>query len=146
MAYPRNSLALTLEDVDRTMDAIRFLAVQLRTELAAGNTAAPRIVDCYVNLRTWKDVIVAAGQVQGLAEYAQAQKGSPSLNIVTEFNAVVAAIDGVTGWIGTNFPRDGSGYLLDRQFSGNSYVYRTFAPASTAGLRTVLDTLIASIA
>jgi hypothetical protein len=144
MAYPVGLLSLTLEDIDRTMLSVRTFAERLRVELI-GDTTSQRIVECYAVMRGWRNTIATLGATPGIVAYAQAQKGNGTIDISAEATAVLSAIDTVTTWIATNYPRDGSGYLLDRQIVGDAFTYRVFSPATTAGLRTVLQSLANTI-
>lgn len=145
MAYPTGLLSRVLEDVDRDMADVRAGAVRLRAELAAGNTSAARVKESYTALWGYRVRITAAAAVPGIGAYAQEQKGNPSLNVGAEFTAVMNAISGVITWMEANYPKDGEGYLLDTQFNSGTFTTRVFTPAQSAGLRTVLDTLIATI-
>jgi hypothetical protein len=144
MAWPNVKLDSTYRSIEDAMAGIKRLAQDVRAE-ALGNLPAPRVITLYIALNEWKATINAAAGVTGIVAYVREQKNSPALDVVAEATAVVTAIDGVLGWVSTNYPRDGSGYMLDRQFSGNTTVDRTFASGTTATLRTLLDTLIATI-
>jgi hypothetical protein len=144
MAWPNVKLDATYRAIEDSMAGIKRKAQDIRTE-ATGNIPAPRLITLFVALNGWKATIQAGAGVPGIVEYIRIQKNNPSLDVVGEATAVIAALDGVTGWLSANYPRDVNGYLLDRQFSGTTTVDRTIPPASTAGLRTLLDTLIATI-
>lgn len=146
MAYPTNALAQVLEDVDRRAMSVKEYATRYRTQMAAGDVLATVIVDLFIRLKSDKAAFVTAASTSGLGVYAQAQKNDQNLNIGNEFTAMNAAIDGVTTWIETNFPKDANGYLLRETWSASGPVDRAFSSANTAGLRTVLATLIATIA
>ena len=145
MAYPTGLLAFVLEDIDRQIASVKLTCQQVRAEAAAGNIPSSRILDLFVNLQQSKVSLAAAAGTSGIGAYAQAAKNNPALDVVAEFTAVLNTIDGVLAWITTNFPKDGSGWLLAKSFSGNTITDRTFAPAATAGFRTQLDSLIATI-
>lgn len=146
MAYPTGMLSLVLEDIDRRAVSVKTYATQVRTEAAAGNIPSSRILDLFINLRQERGLLATAAATPGIAQFARDQKNNQSLDVVAEFNAMLAAIDGTTTWINTNFPKDGGGFLLERTLGVNSPIDRTFTPAQTAGLRTQLDSLIATIA
>lgn len=145
MAYPTGMLSLTLEDIDRRLLRIKAQLQNLRTSAAAGNTAATIVMDLYRTLRVERAMLVTAAGMSGLAAYAQAQKNNPQLDVAAEFTAVIAAMDNVTTWLTTNFPKDGSGYLLAQTWGPDGPVDRQFTPAETATFRTQLDGLIATI-
>ena len=146
MAYPTGTLAKALEDIDRDLIQLRAFAVRRRDEMAAGNVAATTVLgDLFVRLRQHEHALDAAADTPGIGPYAQEQKSDGTLDVVAEFNAVMAAISGVTGWIAANFPKDVNGFLLAQTLSPEGPVDRTFSPTDTAGLRTQLDALIATI-
>lgn len=146
MAYPTGVLSVVLEDIDRRIINLKTYAQTHRAALAAGNTDSARIIGVFRNLRTERAALTQAASTPGLAPFARDQKNNQTLDVVAEFNALVAAIDGVTGWIETNFPKDANGFLLGWSLNAGSVVERQFTPAQTAGLRTQLETLIAAIA
>jgi hypothetical protein len=145
MAYPTGMLSLVLEDLDTQVMALKGDCVQVRNAAAADNTSSSTILRVFTHLRVYRAKLSALSSTPGLADYARAQKNAPGLDVVAEFNALMAAIDGVTGWIAVNFPTDGGGFLLERTLGANGPVERQFTPAQTAGFRTQLDTVIAAI-
>lgn len=146
MAYPTGVLSTTLQQVDNTMIQLKDFAARQRDRMAAGSVPSTTILDdLFVRLRQAKTQLQSAASVPGLAEYARAQKSSDTLDVVTEFQAVVAAIDAVTAWITANFPKDANGFLLARTLGESGPVDRQFTSAATATLRTQLDALIATI-
>ena len=146
MAYPTGMLSLTLEEIDRRAVDVKGYCTRTRDTLGAGNTPATTIFDLFIRLKSDRAAFAAATSVSGLAAYARAQKNDENLDVVTEFGEMLAAIDDVTAWISTNFPKDANGYLLAQTWGASGPVDRTFTPAATAGLRTQLDALIATIA
>jgi hypothetical protein len=79
--------------------------------------------------------------VPGLAAYAQAQYGNPSLDIAAEFTAMRNAAITLRDWIFNNFPRDaGTGAALVSTYAQDGTASElTFTSAQTAGFRTVAD-------
>lgn len=146
MAYPTGVLSITLENIDVRLLRLKGQLVVFRTACAAGDVLASRIIEMFLVLRVDRNALASQAATPGLGAYAQSQKNAPTLDIVAEFNAVLAATDSVTTWITTNFPKDGGGYILAQSFGADTMGERTFTPAQTAGLRTVLDALIATIA
>ena len=145
MAYPTGMLSLTLQDIDRRAASLKAYCQRASDSMLAGNIGSATVFDLFIRLKGDRAVFSAAASVPGLADYAKIQKNSPNLDVVAEFTSMLSAIDGVTTWISTNFPKDGSGFLLAQTWGANGPVDRTFAPAVTAGLRTQLATLIGSI-
>lgn len=146
MAYPTGMLSITLEDVDRRALAVKTACQSARTASAAGNINGSDVIAMYNFLKAQRAGLAAASTVPGLGAYAQAQKNSPGLDVVVAFNDMLAAIDGVTTWITTNYPKDVNGFLLERTWGANGPVDRQFTSVQTVGYRTALDSLIATIA
>ena len=149
MAYPTGMLSFVLENIDREMAGIKLTCQQVKAESIAGSIPSSRIWTLFINLRQSRQELVAAGSTPGIAEFARAQKNMPALDVVAEFTSVLAALDGVTAWVGTNFPKvtDGNGtWLLAQSLGADSPVDRMFTTAQLATFRTVLDGLIATIA
>ena len=147
MAYPASvSIAAeTVRTVDMLMLDLKALCTLARAESQAGTLFSSRIFQLLDRLADCEAVFTAARAVPNIGSYVQAQKGNASLDVVAEFNAVLAAITNVKDWITANFPKDANGFLLAQTFSGTLRVDRTFTVGSTATLRTQLDALIAVI-
>ena len=145
MAYPTGMLAFVLESIDRTAASTKVNCQNVRNEAAAGNIPSSRILNLFIELRQNRVQLAAAAGTSGIGAYAQAAKNLPGLDVVAEFTAMLAAFDAVTAWINANFPKDGSGFLLAQTLGADSPVDRMFSPAQTAGFRTALDSLIATI-
>jgi hypothetical protein len=92
-----------------------------------------------------KAKFAASASVTGLGQYAKDQFGNQALDIVAEFNAMTSAVDACGTWINSNVPKDGSGYLLKDKLTVSGVDVRTFTSAATAGLRTQIDSLLATI-
>ena len=148
MPFPASNGVLSdvLEQVSRFALAMKRQVEATRARMAAGSVGSSEIIDLDIRLRGWRAEIVKAASTPGIAAYAQAQLGNAQLDVVAEFNGMVAAIDSVTAWIRANFPRDANGFLLERTWGDSGPVDRQFTSAQTAQLRTQLDALIATVA
>jgi hypothetical protein len=154
MAFPSSSgtkqenLASAWSIARNAAGGIKQRAESLKTSSAAGPIPAASVLDLLTYLADQKLVLSRVAGLTGIAAYAQEQVGDPALNVATEYSNMIAAVDAVRDWVLANFPKDGSGYLLVTQFAGDNSgrtVSRQFSSAETAGLRTVLDALIATI-
>jgi hypothetical protein len=154
MPFPSNSgtTQISLSDawtLTRSyMNLIKTNTQQLRTASETGNVNAEYILTYATKLIDYKVELQKTVNVTGLAAYAQEQINNPTINIVTEYNAVIQALDSVVAWIINNMPKDQDGYLLITQFAAQNNgrtTSRSFAPAQTAGLRTTLDSLLSTI-
>ena len=144
----QDSLAQAWATARSTASSIKSRAQALSTQAAAGNIGSSAILDFATYLADARLVLVKASQTGGIAAYAQAQINDNTLNVAAEFTAMMDGIDGTIAWVVANFPKDGSGFLLARQFQAGGTgrtVDRQFTPAQTASLRTTLDALIATI-
>lgn len=148
MAFPASTalLANVLEQIASLMVQVKAASIQLRDTSAANSVSANFIVSFLSQLAGQREQMAALVATPGLAAYAQAQYNNPSLDIAAEYAATVAQIDATRTWIVNNFPKDGSGNLLERKFDANGRtVFNAFSSASLAPLRTQLDALIATI-
>lgn len=146
MAYPTGILSVVLARLDLRAIEIKAQCQVARAESLVGNVNSSRLIGLFNFLRTQRAGLATDSATPGLAAYAQAQKNQPGLDVVAEFNAMLSTLDGVTAWIIANFPKDASGFLLERTWGADSPVDRSFTPAQMAGFRTALDSLIATIA
>lgn len=140
MTYPTNSLSLSLEDVDRQVVRLKQQCTQWLIQLNS-TIDAPVVINMFARLRAERNALTAAAATPGIGAYAQAQKGDDQLDIATEFNAMVAAIDAAANWISTNAPKDGNGYLLLSQFGINGLTHRQFTAQQLGGLRTLVQAI-----
>lgn len=148
MAFPTQSVQDEYHKMRHYMQDIKGFCVRRSAEMAAGNVPATTIIDCAIRLRGAEvalQAIGAAAATTGLVAYAQEQANNPSLNVVTEFNAVVAAITAAKLAAAAVIPVDGSGYLLARQWSAEGPVDRQFSTTDTAALRTALNAMAATV-
>lgn len=146
MPYPTGTLSKVLEDADRKLIQLDQLCQQWINRLAAGPTSAQVILNIYMKLRAERASLTSAAATPGIGPFAQQQKDDPELDVVAEFNATIAAIDGVANWIAANFPKDSNNFLLAFTLGVNELVWRDFTAVQTAGLRVELQTIVDQIA
>ena len=146
MAFPASTATLSEGWINacRMALAMKRQAQEDRARMAAGPVPASLVLDMEPRLRDTKASLQQVAAIPGIAEYAQQQANNPALNVATEFTAMLNALDNVVAWIRTNYPVH-NGYLLSQTFGATGRQDRTFSAAETAGLRTVLDALIASV-
>lgn len=148
MPFPASSaeLASAYVKIKNRALFVRSQSQGLRTA-ANGTVSASTIIDYVTNLARVRAELTALAATPGLGPYAQAQENNPGLNIAAEYQAMIDQVIATTTWIAANFPQDGTGYKLAFTLAANGdMVWRSFDAASLAGLRTVLDALIATIA
>ncbi len=125
--------------------SIKLDTQAIRAQSLAGNVGASRILNHLTFLADQKVALQAIAALPGIGAYAQAQANDPGLNVATEFNAMIAAMDGVRDWVIANFPA-ASGYLQAQSFQADGRTTdRQFNTASLVNYRTQLDALIAAI-
>ena len=108
---------------------------------------ATELVSWLGAMASYRETMDQMAAVPGLAAYAQEQYSNGGLNIVTEYNAMAAAIDAARSWVATNFPKAAvTNELLERTFDANGRaVSKVFTALQLAALVPLLDTLTASI-
>lgn len=127
---------------------IKTRALNISAQSQAGTLQAASILDFVAYLADAKAELTRISGLQGISTYAQEQLADPTLNIATEYNALIAALDNTVSWVIANFPKSVEGYLLVQTFAvenNGRTISRTFTTEETATLRTVLDSLIVAI-
>lgn len=124
----------------------KVLCAGARAQMMAGSVDATQIFALLDNLRAFIALIDAHSGTAGLNAYATAQipgyAGTLTSDIATTRAALVACID----WVVANFPTAG-GYLQSHQINADgTRTQRSFTSAQTAGLRTELSAVLATIA
>lgn len=155
MAFPSRS-GTVQDDCERAWRRARDLADQLKSETQfvrsaslAGTMTSTQALNYATRLADIKIGLQACAAVVGIQAYAQAQINDNTINVATEFNAMVAALDNVTSWLTVNFPKTSvTNELRAKLFSGDNSgrtVDVVFTSTSTSGFRTQLDALISTI-
>lgn len=123
---------------------VKQAAVNLKANLqtanatmAAGVVGVPYLRALYERLADTNAQFDALKTTPGLAAYAQAQEDDPAYDVVAEFTAMQTAIVAALAWMDTNEPAQVS--IEDFE------VTTTFSPGATAGLRSELAAVIATI-
>lgn len=144
MAYPTNSLALVLEDSDRVaLQLKQTLQAQVAT-MAATSVNSSTVLGIYSRLKRDYDTLGALAATDGIAAYAKQVKNNLTLDVVAEFTAMRSAIASAVAWVDSNFPASG-GFIQSHQISNGKITERSFSSAQTAGFRTVLKAVIATV-
>lgn len=148
MAFKASSIILVTayERIKTEAAAVKRRSERLRDQSAAGAISADLIIDWVHEQKNRKDAMAALAATPGLVAYAKNQEDDGTYDVVSEYNAMITGIDTVIEWVDSNFPQDGSGYLLKDQMAVDGTITpRAFSTAATAGMRTELDALIALI-
>lgn len=150
MPFPSNEGNTTLEDAWSSAmghaGRIKRKAQSLHTSTLSSCTAT-LILNVVRDILSARDALAQLAGTPGLEAYARDQIEDPTLNLAVEYNAMIAAINAVRDWVFVNIPKEAvTGYLLIETLTTELVrVDREFSSVSLGGLRTVLDTLIASI-
>jgi len=149
MAFPtdsRDDLERAWNGVKGAAGQVKASALAVRTSSAAGPIEARAIVVLADQLANANDRLARYTVVPGLLAYVREQINSATFDVVAEYNAMLAQINATRTWIVNNFPKDASNYLLYHTFGADGrIVQRTLTTAQTAGLRTQLDALLATL-
>jgi hypothetical protein len=123
------------------MVSIKATAQTSRTQLES-STSAKAVYALMQNLHARKQQLGTLATTPGLAQYAKDQNDDQAYNPVTEYTAVIAALDAVVANVESTLPL---ATILTGFDANKDFTYQSFGPAATATLRGLLDTLIASI-
>lgn len=148
MAFPSSSISLAeiLLTARNHIANVRSLAQSASTTLAAGSVDTNYIVRFMSECRTLIGAIAQWKLVSGIDAAATAQWPNYAGNLTTDLTAVSNAAQGCIDWIVTNFPKDGSNYMLGFQLvADGTLTPRSFTPAQTAGLRTAITNFLNTI-
>lgn len=152
MAFPASSgtrleLGDTLSRIRHQASSIKAIAQGLSTAAAAGPIFARRPVTVMETLSEIRAQLETLSAAPGLAAYARTALNDQTLDIVSEYQTMRAALDACISWISTNIPKDAASgrWILAEEIVDGLRVDRTLSVAQTAGLRTALNALAATI-
>ena len=116
----------------------------MRDHTAAGDVSA-RGIAMFMHDLSLKSVDLARLKaVPGIVQYAKDQYADAAYDIAAEFTVMQAAVASAVNWLSANLPTDGRWLQMEEIVEG-LVVQRMLTSAQTAGLRTELDALIATI-
>jgi hypothetical protein len=127
---------------------VRRRAADLSAMATGATTSASFVLDTATFFADARADLFAASQVGGIGAYAQAQINDATVNVSTEFNSMMTAIDNVVAAIIANFPKDAQGRLLFLTWTADNsgrQTSSTFTAAQMAPVKTALDALVATI-
>lgn len=152
MALPNNPpLSEVLKEARQRWVQTKRISQNIRDRAASGPIPASTVLGLLDNLRTDLAYFTAVAATPNIGTYAQEQYGVTYL-IGPDFTAFITAIEDTIAWIVAALPKaapDVNGFewvLLQRIDVDGNRIDRTFSVAQTAGLRTILDSLIATVA
>jgi len=150
MAYPLTAplVQRTFDRVQPELENVKTPALEIQAGAAAG-TPAYNIINLGQACITYRaDFTAIAGNPALLAQlipYVQAQlAGATALSVTSEYTNLNTLCGNLLTAIGTDYPRDGSGRLLDRTFSATLGI--VWVNLTTAQLPNVLPAISAFLA
>lgn len=148
MAFPsdttRRTLSAGLQRAQSTAGNTKRIAANNHARMASGVITAGGLISLLDNLRGAHSELTTVAAMPGIADYAEEQLGVET--VTQDFGAMLSAIETAAGWIITHLPRadDGALKMEDMDAQGRR-TERSFSTAQTAGLRSALDAVIATI-
>lgn len=139
MAF-RTTLHTTYRLGQDTCTQLRKYCQDVRDLMAAGSVSGNLAVALHERLVRDRATLIAVRDTSGIGNYAKAQEDDPAYDVAAEFNAVIAAVESTRDWLINNV--NTSSWVT---FSTSGVAVKTFTSAQTAGARTQLDALIATI-
>lgn len=146
MTFPASSASLS-----KTWQEMQLLALTVQRQAnaaitdLAGDVTAQYVLNIYQSLMNARLKLQAYAATPGLVQYVKDQLDDQNINIITEYNAMIAAVDVAKDWVSANFPVDAGGYVLEKKFNSTGFEQRTFNSTQTAGLTSALQSLVAAI-
>jgi hypothetical protein len=154
MSYPASTKTLQkwVQEIDEKAVFLKA-AAQQQSSLSSANQlnmdAVRRFFDLLVSVNVY---FTSAASVTGLANYLIAEKQNQTADPFGDFTTMRNAVTATLDWLRTNVPEavfSGSTYKLGFLFPSDNVTASsslTFTAAQTAGYRTALTSLIATIA
>jgi len=150
MTFPSHTgdvmLAFALHEAQTLAGNVKAQAENVRNRSLSDNINATEIMAFHGYLKRSLDRLNVLKTTAGIVQYAKDQFDDAGLEIVVEFNAMVAAIEANLTWIRLNLPASAGGFveaiLLE---TDDTQTDKTFTATQTAAFRTELDALIATI-
>ena len=149
MAFPsgktKDTLNKAFTDTQTHARTLKQQAIDIRDTTLAGDITRKVIMDFNTRIADALDTWNLASIKVGIGQYARDQLEDQTLTLAADFVAMKTTAEATRDWIIANFPNTG-GLLLERSFDVNGrMVLATLTTAQTAGLRTELNLLIATI-
>ena len=154
MTFPVDRLTDRIAKFQNLLRALRALMVQQNGRMAAAPVAASVVTNLGSDTSNMLSAVLIAETEDAAGDELQTimreQYKDPTFDLTAELVAIRLALIAVLDEIDNTFPKDGAGYMLERSMTRGpsqelEYNLRSFTPAQTAGLRTVVDSVIALI-
>ncbi len=146
IASARPLLSTTLFEIQQIAGNIKARSTSARDRAAVENVTALAILDLQASLKKGLDRLNVLKTASGLAAYAQEQLDDLGFDIVAEFTVMLTEVQLVLDQIKSDLPTSPGGFVESRRIEPDDTITNnTFTPSQTAGLRTRLNALIATI-
>ena len=150
MAFPtrlqKRVLALVLDEAQAIAQNLKSDAERLKTKSSAGTLNGPETANFQVDAKAKFARLAVLKATPGIGQFAKDQFDDQTLDIATEFQGMLDAIQDILNWIRTNIPVSTGGFIEERKIeTDDTSTLKVYTAASTSGFRTELDLLIAAI-
>lgn len=151
MAFPtktnKQTLSEVFNEIQQTALFVKSSTQASLTTLSAGQIEGRNLVSLTAQLANHYRKMDVLSRTTGLAAYAASEYTSDGIDFVAEFQSMMTALAAVVAWVRSNVPTDGEGYLLLETMDAQGVVRsRVYSVNQTAALRTLMQTLVDSIA
>jgi len=128
------------------------LALQVKNYLSVrenqflSDTNADVVLATFNDLKRYRDEFLSYRDIPGIAQYARDQENDQTYDVVTEFNAMITAIEAVITNIYSSFPKDANNFLLEKKLLvDGTYEFRIFTGVQLSTLRGLITAAIAQV-
>jgi len=146
MAFRTNSLSSVVTDLNDTMVRLKQVASAGIAQLNSGPTDARYILSIRQRAIKVLSELNTISRTPGIVDHIRKEVNDQDYAVGLEFTKVVAALTDLQSGIESAFPVDSDGYLLIEKLDATDTAERTFTVAETDGVRSLLQTLVNSIA
>lgn len=139
-SFPR-----AFSDIEQLATAIRNQSQRVHDRAAAGDLTGLDVINYFREVgqkRNEMGGLVAGMSASEANAFAQERYNQSSYSVATEFSAMTTAVDDVLAWINANVPVSS---ILTFNNTSRVIVWATYSVGQTAQLRSLLQTLIATI-
>lgn len=145
MAFRTDGLAKAYAAGQQEAIRLQSFATSHNNALAAGNVSANLVQQIMGQMKGSIEIFDVVSATSGMQQYARDQQDDQAYDVVAEFLAMRNASVAVRDWVINNFPTVGGFIQKDTYETDGSITVRVFTSIETAGLQTVLTTLVGTI-
>ena len=137
----RRTPSKAYEDIMSDLASIKGYCEEAVTRYSS-TTSTKDILTTQEYLIAKRDVLAQRASTRGIAAYARAQEDNPAYDIAGEWVVLRTALQSAIDFVEANFPRT---TFLTFDPVTDKPTYQTIPPGQLGGLRTALNSIIASI-